>query len=98
MNTWNALLEMTSLHVGIGDDTVYFTEEETVAEALQNDSCVVAVTIDKHGIYKPWARLHLTKTRPADGHDFLINLEHYPEYYEKFTKWALKVVNEEGCE
>ena len=92
MNTWNALLEMTSLHVGIGDDTVYFTEEETVAEALQNDSCVVAVTIDKHGIYTPFARLHSFKS------DLLINLQDYPEYYEKFTKWALKVVSEEGCE
>jgi len=94
MNTWNEVLEMTTLHVGIDDTrasemSVYFTEEETVAEAVENGSCVVVVTVDTHGVYEPWARLQLTKS------DMLINLRDYPEYYEKFTKWASKIVAEE---
>ena len=93
MNTWNEVLEMDTLHVGILGEgasvSVYFTEEETVEEAVENGSCVVVVMLDTHGLYEPWARLQLTKS------DMLINLRDYPEYYEKFTKWASKIVAEE---
>tara|TARA_R100000458_G_C8269673_1_gene244411 strand:- start:617 stop:910 length:294 start_codon:yes stop_codon:yes gene_type:complete len=82
------------LNVGISPDsqTVYFTVEGSVVEAVENESNVVAVEVDKGGLYRPFVRVHHI------GSDLMTNLRDYPEFYEKFVNWAVQILAEEGLD
>jgi hypothetical protein len=79
------LLNSDELYVGIGGDTVYFTIEPSVNEAIINKSNIIAVTLDLHGVYVPFARIHHL------GSDMLTNLEGHPQY-KRFVESATRIL------
>ena len=77
------ILRAEELHIGLDQDTVYFTIEPSVKEAMANGSNVISVTVK--GSNKGVAYIHHT------GVNMLTDLRHHRKHYDKFLKWATRV-------
>ena len=78
------------LNVGINEKRgdVIFTIEKTILEAIDNNSSAVVCTVV--GSNKGFCRVY-----SLDGSDLMQDLDHFPEYHNKFMEWSLKIWNRE---
>ena len=81
------ILQEREYHIGINQDTVYFTIEPSVQEAITNGSNVISVTVRGSNEGVVW--MHHT------CNNMLTDLRHYPEHYERFLNAAIRIYNRE---
>lgn len=81
------ILQAGEHHIGISQDTVYFTIEPSVQEAITNGSNVISVTVRGSNEGVVW--LHHTEA------NMLTDLRHHPEHYERFLNAAIRIYNRE---
>tara|TARA_R100001443_G_scaffold25715_4_gene38660 strand:+ start:775 stop:1047 length:273 start_codon:yes stop_codon:yes gene_type:complete len=82
------IIKAEALHIGIDQDTVYFTIEPSVQEAIANGSNMISVKVRGSNEGVVWLN-HM-------GADMLTDLRHHPEHYERFLKWATQIYNREN--
>ena len=81
------ILQEREHHIGISQDTVYFTTEPSVQEAITNGSNVISVIVRGSNEGVVW--MHHT------SNNMVTDLRHYPEHYERFLNAAIRIYNRE---
>ena len=82
------IIKAEAHHIGLDQDTVYFTIEPSVKEAMANGSNVISVTV--RGSNKGVVYIHHT------GVNMLTDLRHHRKHYDKFLKCATRIYNREN--
>ena len=77
------MLDSNSFNVGVDSNSVYFTLEKSVQEAIQNKSNIIKAVVRGPNEGVVWIH-HM-------GSDMVTDLTHYPEYHLKFFSWAKEV-------
>ena len=77
------MLDSNSFNIGVDSNSVYFTNEKSVQEAIQNKSNIIKAVVNGPNQGVVWVH-HI-------GLNMITDLAHYPEYHLKFLKWAKEV-------
>mgnify|MGYP001262917420 FL=1 len=77
------ILQAEALNIGLDRDTVFFTIEPSVQEAIDNGSNVISVTVKGANEGMVW--IHHTEV------NMITDLRHQREHYDRFLKWAMRI-------